>query len=114
MPSLKTNPVPYQSAGPPRYIHELQTCSPRRFVRPSDLTDRFDAIASIRKFKADSNHLIARYATKQVNGQPAFTDVAEEAASARAQTDVSGRSDCLPLAAMLAEHGNTLREACKQ
>jgi len=109
MPSLKANPVPYPPAGRPRYIHELQTCSPCRFVCPSDLTNRFDAIASIRKFKTDSNYLIARYATKQVNGQPAFTEVAKEAAGARAQTDISGRGDSLPLAAMLAEHGDTLR-----
>jgi hypothetical protein len=110
MSSLKANPVPYPSAGPPRYIHELQTCSPRRFVCPSDLTDRLDAIASIREIKTDSNYLIAHYATKQVNGQPAFTEVAEEAAGARAQTDVSGRGDYLPwAAAMLAEHGDTLR-----
>jgi hypothetical protein len=87
MSSLKANPVPYLSAGPLRYIHELQTCSPRRFVCPSDLTDRFDSIASIRKIKTDLNHLIAQYATKQVHGRPAFTEAAEEAAGDRGQTD---------------------------
>jgi hypothetical protein len=73
------------------------------------LADRFDAVLSIRQIKIDLNHLIARDAAKQFNAQPAFTQVTEEAASARAQTDVKGRLDYLPQAAMLAEHGDTLR-----
>jgi len=75
--------MPYPSASLSRYLHKLQPCSPRRFVCPGDLTDGLNAIASIRKIKTDLNRLSAHCAIKQLNGQTAFTQVAEEAAGAR-------------------------------
>jgi len=70
------------------------------------LTGRFDVIPSIREIETDSNHLIAHDAAKQFNAQPAFTQVTEEAASSRAQTDVKGGLDCLPWVALTDHGGN--------
>jgi hypothetical protein len=96
---VKEHPVPYPLAGRRRYIHELYPCSARRFVSPRNLTEGFDGIASIGKGKADPNHLVAHSATKQGNGQSAFTQIREKAAGVRAQVNANKRFDDSPWAA---------------